>query len=194
MMHEDKTIYLSPKTKEKEKKEKEKKEKEREKEKEKEKNCRVVTETARWIKYISPNEDQQELFDLLYNHVKREEELDEREKAEYLQTLLQHKLSGYKLQDQRKNRFDAEIFVDISYVLEKLRDCEFHCFYCKSPVQIWYMMSREPKQWTLERIDNTKGHNKENVEIACLSCNLKRRCMYHERFRFTKQIQFVKCG
>ena len=51
------------------------------------------------------------------------------------------------------------------------------------------------KQWTLERIDNGMGHNKDNVEIACLLCNLRRRTMYHERYVFTKQMMnVVKIG
>ena len=48
------------------------------------------------------------------------------------------------------------------------------------------------KQWSLERIENQYGHNKENVEIACLSCNLGRRTMYHERYLFTKQLEIIK--
>ena len=67
-----------------------------------------------------------------------------------------------------------------------------NCFYCLEPVYIWYEIAREPKQWTVERIDNKFGHNIGNIEIACLSCNLKRRCMYHERYIFTKQIKIVK--
>ena len=158
---------------------------------EKTKKCRVITETTRWTKYISSDQQTQQ-FDILYNDVFENTGEEDTRKIECLKSLLQQKLNGYKLQDQRKNRFVLEEFVDIPYVLQKLKDCAFHCFYCKTPVQIWYIMSREPEQWTLERIDNTKGHNKNNVEIACLSCNLKRRCMYHERFRFTKQIQFIK--
>jgi hypothetical protein len=47
-------------------------------------------------------------------------------------------------------------------------------------------------QWTLERIDNDLGHNKNNVEIACLNCNLRRRTMYHERYLFTKELNIIK--
>ena len=40
--------------------------------------------------------------------------------------------------------------------------------------------------------DNKIGHDIGNIEIACLSCNLKRKCMYHERYVFTKQMKIVK--
>ena len=39
--------------------------------------------------------------------------------------------------------------------------------------------------------DITEIH-KNNIEISCLSCNIRRRCMYHDRFRFTKQLNLVK--
>jgi hypothetical protein len=68
------------------------------------------------------------------------------------------------------------------------------CYYCKESVVLLYEYVRDPKQWTLERIDNSRGHNKDNVEIACLQCNLRRRCMYHERYLFTKQMNIVKRG
>jgi hypothetical protein len=59
-------------------------------------------------------------------------------------------------------------------------------------VQILYEYVRESNQWTLERLDNDFGHNKGNVEIACLNCNLRRRTMYHERYLFTKELSIVK--
>ena len=59
-------------------------------------------------------------------------------------------------------------------------------------VNVLYKNVREPLQWTLERIDNDYGHNHDNVTIACLECNLRRRTMYHERYVFTKQLVIKK--
>jgi hypothetical protein len=47
-------------------------------------------------------------------------------------------------------------------------------------------------QWTLDRIDNKKGHNEGNVIIACLQCNLKRRCTAKDAFMFTKNMKIIK--
>lgn len=105
---------------------------------------------------------------------------------------IQMKIQGYKNQDQ-KNEIYAEMeFIDIENVLNLLRDSNMHCYYCKEWVQLLYRHVREPKQWTLERINNDIGHNRGNVVIACLNCNLRRRCMYHERFLFTKQLKIIK--
>lgn len=124
------------------------------------------------------------------------EEPTEDDHLEYVRTTINRhisaKLNGYKTQDQKNAILDTENFVDIDFVMELLKKSEMKCFYCKESVQLLYKHVREPKQWTLERIDNSIGHNCGNVEIACLSCNLRRRCIYHERFLFTKQMKIVK--
>jgi hypothetical protein len=105
---------------------------------------------------------------------------------------INRKISGYKSQDKEKNLYDANNFIILDKILYLLKECECKCFYCNNLVYILYKHVREPKQWTLERIDNKYGHNNENVKIACLDCNIKRRTMYHERFSFTKQLKIIK--
>lgn len=97
------------------------------------------------------------------------------------------KQAGYRCQDTHKDLFDPSRFVDARYILELLQAANNTCFYCREPVLLFYEYRRDPKQWTLERIDNAFGHNRGNVEIACLSCNVRRRTMYHERYIATKQ-------
>jgi len=105
---------------------------------------------------------------------------------------INQKLYGYKCQDIQKGLFSESEFIDILFVIQKMIDCNNLCFYCKNPVYVLYEYVREPKQWTVERIDNNFGHNKSNIEIACLNCNLRRRTMYHERYVFTKQLNIQK--
>ena len=59
-------------------------------------------------------------------------------------------------------------------------------------MKIKYNNYRDKQQWTLDRIDNDLGHNNENVKIACLECNLKRRRINMEKFLFTKQLNIIK--
>jgi hypothetical protein len=111
---------------------------------------------------------------------------------------LQHihtKINSYKYQDILKTKYSEHAFVDLPYVLQRLLDSGLACFYCKGQVKILYEYVRETSQWTLERIDNSVGHNRGNVEIACLKCNLSRRCMFHERYKQTKEMtKVVKLG
>jgi hypothetical protein len=107
-------------------------------------------------------------------------------------TQLRKKIAGYKSQDMKKKLYDAELIMDVSGVLGAMVACDFGCYYCKDAVIVLYENIREPKQWTLERLDNSRGHNRDNVVIACLQCNLTRKTMYHERFMFTKQLDIVK--
>ena len=51
---------------------------------------------------------------------------------------------------------------------------------------------REKKQWTLDRLDNDQGHNRDNIVIACLDCNLKKRTMDDDKFKFSKQMRIIK--
>ena len=50
------------------------------------------------------------------------------------------------------------------------------------------------KQWSLDRIDNNIGHNRGNLVVACLECNLKRRRTNKDAFMFTKNMVIIKEG
>ena len=107
---------------------------------------------------------------------------------------INYKIHSYRSQDLKKSLYDESKFVDHTYVMELLLEKKLLCFYCRESVQLMYETVRDGKQWTLDRMDNSMGHNRGNVEIACLTCNLRRRTMYHERYVFTKQMNVVKQG
>lgn len=107
---------------------------------------------------------------------------------------INYKIHSYRSQDLKKSLYDESRFVDYTYVMELLREKRLLCFYCRESTTLMYDTVRDGKQWTLDRMDNSMGHNRGNVEIACLTCNLRRRTMYHERYVFTKQLNVVKKG
>lgn len=112
--------------------------------------------------------------------------------SEIITQQIKNKIAGYKYQDILKNKYNSVDFSTFIDVINLLITSQLQCFYCNNIVELLYQNVREPKQWSLERIDNTFGHIKTNVEIACLSCNLHRRTMYHERFIFTKKCVKIK--
>jgi len=105
---------------------------------------------------------------------------------------LKTKQSGYKAQDAEKGIYDPTRFVAIDDIVSTLLRSELLCYYCKEWTKLFYEYVRDPKQWSLERLSNAEGHNRNNVVIACLECNMRRRTMYHERYLATKQLRVNK--
>lgn len=105
---------------------------------------------------------------------------------------LERKISNYKQQDINKNMYDSTNIINLKETLSKLIESNLLCYYCNKEMLVLYEIVRENYQWTLDRIDNSLGHNKNNVLISCLHCNLKRRKQGKDAFLFTKQLQIVK--
>jgi hypothetical protein len=145
--------------------------------KEKEKTKRQITTTNKW----QFSENELETTQILF--------LCDTSKTPLLYQQIKNKLSSYRSQDIEKNVFSEVI--DLSGVLHKLQECNLLCFYCKEPTMLFYENVREPKQWTLERLNNSEGHHYQNVVIACLSCNVRRRTMKYEKYVMTKNIRTV---
>lgn len=102
------------------------------------------------------------------------------------------KMIGYRSQDSIKKMFNEDKFVKLENILQKMKECELKCRYCKTEMFVLYKISREMKQWSVDRINNEEGHNSNNYHLACLDCNLKRRKKTDEKFLFTKQLSIVK--
>ena len=102
------------------------------------------------------------------------------------------KISGYKQQDIFKKRLNTEQFLNLKSVILKMIECQLKCRYCMKEMFVLYDISRETKQWSVDRIDNDLGHNIDNFHLACLDCNLKRRRRTDEKYLFTKQLSITK--
>jgi hypothetical protein len=118
------------------------------------------------------------------NEVDPHEELIKRE--------IEKKLNSYKQQDVLKKRYEQVKFIKYEEVVTILKESLLKCHYCSDKIFIIYETAREMKQWTLDRINNDIGHNEGNVVIACLDCNLKRRCKNMDSYLFTKKLHIVK--
>jgi hypothetical protein len=102
------------------------------------------------------------------------------------------KINGYKSQDIDKKIYDSELLISLNDTIEKLVCSKLLCVYCKENVLIFYKQVREPKQWTLDRIDNNLCHSNENTIISCLKCNLQRRTRDMNKFLNGKQLKIKK--
>jgi hypothetical protein len=113
---------------------------------------------------------------------------DDVKTAQLIRKSIINKRNGYKQQDIVKKMWNEEQFVTFEYILSLCARSHCQCLYCKNEVAMIYEYVREPRQWTLDRIDNNQGHNKGNVVLSCLSCNLRRRRTAKEAFLFSQQM------
>jgi hypothetical protein len=111
-----------------------------------------------------------------------------------MKTQIERKLSAYKQQDVDKNRYDLNKFITFTDVVKLLAECKLLCDYCSNETFVLYEIVRELRQWSLDRVDNDKGHNLGNVIISCLECNLKRRRTNKDAFMFTKKLSILRNG
>ena len=102
------------------------------------------------------------------------------------------KMHGYRHQDVSKHRFCPTVFIELKELVAMLHASGLRCFYCSRDVLILYKTVREAEQWTMDRIDNSVGHNRGNAVISCLGCNLSRRRIEHRAFEFAKQMRIIK--
>ena len=114
------------------------------------------------------------------------------EHIELVKKTIYQKLLGYKSQDRKKTVYSPPQFISFESTIQRLVESRLKCFYCNCDVNIIYSTCRQKNQWTLDRIDNTLGHNTDNVLISCLDCNLKRRDMDKDKFFFTQNLQIKK--
>jgi hypothetical protein len=124
-------------------------------------------------------------------YLKRNEYINIREKSIIIQEL-DKKIKCYKQQDIIKKLYNELELVTTQTIFKKLVDCNMLCFYCNCQVYVLYENVRELNQWTVDRIDNSLGHNNNNFVISCLNCNIKRRNLNSDKFLFTKQLNLVK--
>jgi hypothetical protein len=111
---------------------------------------------------------------------------------DYIIGEIKKKISSYKQQDIKKNMFNIDKFINIIQVVMSLKLSNLTCHYCKKEVNLIYKEALDKTQWTIDRIDNSIGHNCDNYVIACLKCNLKKGNMNHVKFDFTTNLVINK--
>ena len=78
------------------------------------------------------------------------------------------KIDSYRHDDLSKGRICD---LDYKYVKGLVIRQDNECHHCGVPMAV------KTKTWTLDRIDDTKGHQKKNVVISCLNCNISKKML-----------------
>jgi hypothetical protein len=150
---------------------------------------RIITLSHKWIfnENDLTNENQINIIKKIYSYLK-EPTLDTNDvNCNFVIQQLKNKLYSYKSQDNEKKKFDSKKFVNMNYVIDILLQSNLKCYYCNNDVKILYEIVRDPKQWTLDRLNNDYGHNIENVVISCLKCNICKKIINPNRYVETKK-------
>lgn len=117
---------------------------------------------------------------------------EKKDKTNIIYREINKKINGYKNQDIKKQIYNEKKLITMEETMEKLVISKLKCHYCLQNTHILYTRNRDETQWTLDRIDNNLCHSNENTVIACLKCNLQRRCQDAKKFTFTKQLRIAK--
>jgi len=84
-------------------------------------------------------------------------------------------VGNHRCRDVAKGLYDKQKHINTKYLLELKSTCGDKCCHCGCVLD-WedLIHKRRPNQVTLQRIDHSKGHWKDNVVYACFSCNINR--------------------
>ena len=115
------------------------------------------------------------------------------EERNFFKKEIKVKLDGYARQDVANGIHAHDLtIISLDATIELLLISKLRCAYCRECCELIYKDVMAQRQWTLDRVDNEEGHSRDNVVLACLACNLQRRTMDAERFKFGKQLRIVK--
>jgi len=113
----------------------------------------------------------------LSTHRPTEEGLDFSQISKYiiqLRVKILDKINSHKSYDKSRNIFDEENFIDFEEVFLQICKQEGRCKYCRITVKFLNYQPYQQNQFSIDRIDSTRGHVKNNVHISCLKCNCKK--------------------
>ncbi|MEW8689138.1 MAG: hypothetical protein AB2556_25230, partial [Candidatus Thiodiazotropha sp.] len=87
-----------------------------------------------------------------------------------LRNAITKKLVAHKQQDQAKGlRFNLKV----DQILELKEAQDNHCAACNIEL-LWAYQPKDTQQFSIDRLDNSMGHIRDNIRLTCLECNQKR--------------------
>jgi hypothetical protein len=143
--------------------------------------------TNGWDTSLYSEEKQIEVLTDIKKHILEMEIINDYNKL--MKKEIEHKLMGYKYQDQIKKREGTNI--TFLQTVDKLLETNLMCYYCGIKCNIFYERVREITQWSFDRINNDLCHSVDNVVVSCLKCNLHRKTMNSKRFKDSKDMKEV---
>ena len=90
--------------------------------------------------------------------------------AQRLRKVIQRKLVAYKREDAAKGlRFNLKV----DHILGLKEAQSTRCAACSTEL-LWAYQPKDTQQFSVDRLENTMGHIRDNIRLTCLECNRKR--------------------
>ena len=97
---------------------------------------------------------------------------------------IDEKIEGYKSQDTKAER-SLNNYIQKDEIMQLFKNQKYVCYYCWSKGCVY--------DWSLDRIDCSKGHTTGNCVIACVRCNKQRKDTFMPKFYRQKALlRFAK--
>lgn len=90
-----------------------------------------------------------------------------------------------KLNWTGRGKLDSVGDITYEYIHNLLTEQEYECYSCGDPVLTHSYVPYCSYKFSIDRIDNDKPHNKDNVKISCYFCN----CKDHNAFNRTEKLK-----
>ena len=99
--------------------------------------------------------------------------------AEPSVALIQSRIRRHNLDDMAAARAGKRAAVekaarlDAEYVMDLIIRADGKCCHCGCPLLLQGFKPRNPQAFSIDRIDNSRGHEVGNVRLSCYSCNIR---------------------
>lgn len=86
------------------------------------------------------------------------------------------KIRALKKVDVKRSRinYNEEDYINTEWLLNRLNELGNKCSYCDKDLKLMNYEQYDKDQFSVDRIDNNLPHIKNNCDICCLICNLKK--------------------
>ena len=85
------------------------------------------------------------------------------------------KKTNYKNQDKLAKRDISKNYINVDWITSTLKKQCNTCYICKNTFNWSTTNNGMNTNMTVDRMDNSQDHNKNNCKLACIQCNVSKK-------------------
>jgi len=106
-----------------------------------------------------------------------------------LHTKILDKIASHRSYDKKNNMYDETEFINFEDIFMKLCRHKGKCYYCSQNLKILNYRRYQSNQMSIDRLDSSIGHCKQNTVISCLHCNIKKGSKTQTEYKKTLSLE-----